>query len=67
MNRDVLVKYGILDSMDKFASQGIKPQWARRTTFVIDKQGVIQHIDEGRDAVNPNTAVTFCTTMGPKS
>ena len=67
MNRDVLVKYGILDSMDKFASQGIKPQWARRTTFVINKQGVIEHIDEGRDAVNPNTAVTFCTTMGAKS
>jgi peroxiredoxin len=67
MNRDVLVKYGILDSMDKFESQGIKPQWARRTTFVINKQGVIEHIDEGRDAVNPNTAVTFCTTMGAKS
>lgn len=67
MSRDVLVKYGILDSMDKFASQGIKPQWARRTTFVINKQGAIEHIDEGRDAVNPNTAVTFCTTMGAKS
>jgi len=67
MNRDVLAQYGILDTMDKFASQGVKPQWARRTTFVINKQGVIQHIDEGRDAVNPNTAVTFCTTMGAKS
>ena len=67
MNRDVLAKYGILDTMDKFASQGVKPQWARRTTFVINKQGVIQHIDEGRDAVNPDTAVTFCTTMGAKS
>lgn len=67
MNRDVMVKYGILDSFDKYASQGVKAEWARRTTFVINKQGVIQHIDEGRDAVNPNTAVTFCTTMGAKS
>jgi len=67
MNRDVLARYGILDTMDKFASQGVKPQWARRTTFVINKQGVIQHIDEGRDAVNPDTAVTFCATMGAKS
>jgi peroxiredoxin len=67
MNRDVLIKYGILDNVDKFASQGITTQWARRTTFVVDKQGVIQHIDEGRDAVNPNTAVTICTTLGPKA
>lgn len=67
MNRDVMVKYGILDHFDKYASQGVKAEWARRTTFVINKQGVIQHIDEGSDAVNPNTAVTFCTTMGAKS
>ena len=67
MSRDVLVKYGILDTMDKFAGQGIKPQWARRTTFVVDKQGLIQHIDEGRDAVNPNTAVTVCTTLDTKA
>lgn len=67
MNREVLVQYGILDSFDKYASQGVKAEWARRTTFVVDKQGLIQHIDEGRDAVNPNTAVTVCTTLDSKA
>jgi peroxiredoxin len=45
----------------------VKAEWARRTTFVVDKQGLIQHIDEGRDAVNPNTAVTVCTTLDSKA
>jgi peroxiredoxin len=67
MNRDVLVRYGILDSFDKYASAGVKAEWARRTTFVVDKQGLIQHVDEGRDAVNPNTAVTVCTTLDSRS
>lgn len=66
MNREVMSRYGILDSFDKYAGQGVKAEWARRTTFVVDKQGVIQHIEQGSDAVNPDTAVTICTGLGAK-
>ncbi len=64
MNREVLTRYGILQPFDKFAAQGVKYEWAQRTTFVIDKQGIIRHIDKEADAVNPNTAVTICTRLG---
>jgi peroxiredoxin len=64
MNREVLTRYGILQTFDKYAGQGLKYEWAQRTTFVIDKQGVIQHIDKDNDAVNPNTAVTACSRLG---
>jgi len=33
---------------------------ASRTTFVIDKEGRIQHIEEGGDAVDPTGALTAC-------
>jgi peroxiredoxin len=33
---------------------------ASRTTFVIDKAGRIQHIEEGKDAVDPTGALTAC-------
>lgn len=64
MNREVLTRYGILQPFDKFASQGVKYDFAQRTTFVLDKQGIIQHIDKDSDAVNPDTAVTICTRLG---
>ncbi len=35
--------YGVLDE-----ERGM----ARRTTFVIDKTGIIRHIDSGRDAID---------------
>ena len=66
MNRTVLVQYGILEPFDRYAKQGVQYDWARRTTFVVDKQGIIRHIEEGSDAVNPNTAVSICTGLGAK-
>ena len=67
MNREVLTRYGILQTFDKYAGQGVKYDWAQRTTFVVDKQGIIQHIDKEKDAVNPNTAVTACTRLGQQA
>ena len=64
MSRQVMTRYGILQTFDKYASQGIKYEWARRTTFVVDKEGIIRRIDQERDAVNPNTAVAMCLTLG---
>ncbi|MBM3797309.1 MAG: redoxin domain-containing protein [Acidobacteria bacterium] len=34
---------------------------ASRTTFVIDSDGKIVHIDEGAVALNPATALTACS------
>ena len=57
MNRTVLTKYGILKP---YKVQGGQYDWARRTTFVIDEQGRIKHIDFDDSAINPNTAVSVC-------
>jgi len=62
MNRTVLKEYGILK---KYPMGGDNYEWARRTTFVVDKQGKIQHIQFDESAINPNTAVAICTGMGP--
>jgi peroxiredoxin len=63
MNRKVLTEYGILK---KYPMGGDSYEWARRTTFVVDKQGRIKHIEFDESAINPNTAVAICTGLGPK-
>jgi peroxiredoxin len=65
MNRKVLTAYGILKPYDV---QGDKYEWAQRTTIVVDKEGKIQHVEQGDGAVNPNDAVAICTDLHkPKS
>jgi thioredoxin-dependent peroxiredoxin len=63
MNRKVLTEYGILK---KYDVKGDNYEWAERTTFVIDKEGKIQHIEQGNGAVNPNNAVAACTGLKEK-
>jgi peroxiredoxin len=63
MNRKMLKAYGILKGYDV---QNETYEWALRANIVIDKQGVIQLIDEGDSAVDPNTALTMCTTLHKK-
>ncbi len=64
MNRKMLKTYGILKGYDV---QNETYEWALRANIVIDKQGVIQLIDEGDSAVDPNSALTVCTTLHKKS
>ena len=64
MNRTVLTQYGILKP---YKVTGDQYEWARRTTFVIDQQGRIQHIDFDEGAINPNTAVSVCLDLHKKS
>ena len=54
MKREVSKTYGILNEDRQFAN---------RTTFVIDKQGKIQHIVEGGSAIDPNSAIEMCLTL----
>jgi alkyl hydroperoxide reductase subunit AhpC len=41
-------------------------QFGNRATFVIDKEGIIQRIDEGREALDPNSAVDACNILTHK-
>jgi peroxiredoxin Q/BCP len=58
MQRTVLKEYGILNDQSQFA---------RRTTFVVDKEGKIQHIEEGRSAIDPKNAIEMCLTLKKKA
>jgi len=63
MNRKMLEAYGILK---EYNLQNETYEWALRANIVIDKQGVIQFVEEGDSAVDPNTALTMCTTLHKK-
>jgi peroxiredoxin len=52
--RDVSKSYGVL-----IENMGI----ANRSTFVIDMDGKITHIEEGRTAIDPTGAETACSRL----
>lgn len=64
MDHKVLVAYDILRTYD--FGNGSAPELAERTTFVIDKEGKIQHIQQGDSAVDPANAVEVCTGLHKK-
>lgn len=63
MNKKMLTAYGILQGHDV---QGDTYQWAQRANIVIDKNGIIQHIDFDESAINPNNALSVCTDLHKK-
>jgi peroxiredoxin len=63
MNKKMLKSYGILKGYDVHEDTF---EWALRANIVIDKQGIIQFVEEGDSAVDPNTALTMCTTLHKK-
>src|SRR5260370_39545746 len=60
MNRKMLTSYGILKT---YSIENEDYQRDLRANIVIDRQGIIRLIDEGDNAVDPNTALTLCTTL----
>jgi peroxiredoxin len=54
--REVSKEYGVL------MPSGV----ANRATFVIDKEGKIQHIEEGSAAIDPTGAETACSRLHHK-
>ena len=54
--REVAKEYGVL------MPSGV----ANRATFVVDKEGKIQHIEEGSGAIDPTGAETACSRMAHK-
>ena len=55
--REVAQKYGIL-----IPNMGL----ANRTTFVVDTEGKIVHIDEGSAAIDPSGAEMACSRVKKK-
>jgi alkyl hydroperoxide reductase subunit AhpC len=52
--RTVSKEYGVLNEEHGFAN---------RATFVVDKNGVIQHIDKGKEALDPSGAGQACSVL----
>ena len=52
--RTVSKEYGILNEKYGFAN---------RTTFVIDKEGIIRHIDKDSSAIDPTGAQAACSLL----
>jgi peroxiredoxin len=50
--RKVVRDYGIFDEESGYAT---------RATFVVDKEGIIRHIEQGRTAVDPTGAFQACS------
>jgi len=58
VDKKVSRQYGVLNFL----------RVAKRTTFVIDPQGVISHIDRGSEAMDPARARQACSLpAGPSS
>ena len=55
--RTVVKDYGIFNEELGFGS---------RATFVIDKEGIIRHIDEGNAALDPGSAAEACNILTHK-
>jgi alkyl hydroperoxide reductase subunit AhpC len=40
--------------------------FGNRATFLIDKDGIIRHIDEGNVAIDPTTVIDACNVLQHK-
>ena len=56
-SKETTKAYGVLNVTHLFAN---------RVTFVIDKQGVIRHIDKGSDALSPAGSFDSCSLLQHK-
>jgi len=57
VKRSVVKDYGIFNEDGGYGN---------RATFVIDKEGIIQHIDEGNVAIDPTGASDACNILTHK-
>lgn len=56
-HRKVVKDYGVYNE---------KSGYGTRATFVIDKEGIIQHIEEGNTAIDPTGAYQACNVLDKK-
>ena len=55
--RTVVKDYGIFNEAGGYGM---------RATFVVDKEGIIRHIEEGNTAINPSAAFEACNMLKKK-
>ena len=53
-NREVSTKYGILNTQRSIAV---------RTTYVVDKGGIVRQIQQGSEAIDPSGASLMCSRL----
>jgi len=53
-NRTVSTQYGILNTQRSIAT---------RTTYVVDKNGIVRFVQQGQAAIDPSGAVTECARL----
>ena len=53
----VVKDYGVFNEEQGFGN---------RATFLMDKEGIIRHIDEGNTAIDPTTVVEACNVLQHK-
>jgi peroxiredoxin len=58
VKRQVVKDYGVFSEAGGYGT---------RATFLIDKQGVIKHIEQGRTAVDPTGAYNACNLLTHKA
>ncbi len=57
------IKHSVVKDYGIFNEDG---GYGNRATFVIDKDGIIQHIDEGNVAIDPTAAEDTCNILSHK-
>jgi len=57
----VLKRYGVPIRLKQVGTTTY--ELAQRTTFVVDKQGVIRRVEVGEEAVDPSKTVTACSLL----
>ena len=53
--RQVVKDYGIFDEEGGYGT---------RATFTVDKDGIIRHIEQGKEAIDPTGAYQSCSALG---
>jgi thioredoxin-dependent peroxiredoxin len=65
---DLSLSFPLLSDVDRKVSKSygvLEENWnlARRVTFVVDKEGKIQNIDQGSAAIDPTGAYQSCSRL----
>ena len=69
--QDIGVKFPLLSDWKRKASKdyGLYDEdsgYGKRATFVIDKEGIIQHVEVGNTAIDPTGAYQVCDLIQKK-
>ena len=68
---DIGVKFPLLSDWKRQATKDYglyneESGYGSRATFVIDKEGIIQHVEVGRTAIDPTGAYQVCDLLQKK-